>query len=285
MSRFSSLVLAVLTLNAPAADPAQDVREAALEWTKAVTSQNRPALERILADDLTYAHPDGITVEANEQYIASVVSGAGRRQSLELRDVIVHEYEKIAVLSAYLDSRREGRPAAPVRIMQMYIKAGLQWRLAASAATDQTKAAPAGAAPIATLAGAAADPRRFGGAEAAVRETALAWTQAMVRKDRAAIEPLLAEKLLFAHSNGGPPRNRLEHLALTERNSYESLTLSNERVRVYENGAVLTANIDTKYYGREPFRVRTIQIFVRTRGVWQLAAFQSTRVSSEQPGP
>lgn len=274
MSCVTGLVAVIALLPIFAAESRNDAGNAAIEWTKAVMKQDGSALRRILADGLTYAHADGVKVQTKAQYIAAVTSGSGARDVLALRDVIAHDYDNFAVVSAYLDVTRNGQALAPARIMQMYVKAGRQWRLAASAATEQAGGAPSAPPPPAVAPLRLADSPEAG----AVRNAALAWTQAMVKKDRSAIEPVLAEKLLFAHSNGGVPRNRKEHLASTESNRYESLTLSGEQIRIYKNGAVLTGHIDTKNIGQDSFRVRTIQIFVNTGGVWQLAAFQSTRV-------
>ena len=113
----------------------------------------------------------------------------------------------------------------------------------------------------------------------AVRQAAAGWTQAVVKRDTAALERLLADDLIFVHSNGRTIQNKAQYLAATEKSTYEALPLSDVEVRVYGKTAVLSAHIDTKNFGREPFRVRTLQVFVEKNGVWQLAAFQSTRLT------
>ena len=113
----------------------------------------------------------------------------------------------------------------------------------------------------------------------AVRQAAIDWTQAMVRRDQAALRRLLADDLVFVHSNGSTVQNKAQYIAASERSTYEALPLSDVEIRVYGKTAVLSAHIDTKNVGREPFRVRTLQVFVQNNGQWQLAAFQSTRVT------
>jgi ketosteroid isomerase-like protein len=264
------------------ADTADVVRDAALGWTRAVVKQDKAALDRLLGEDLTFAYSDGTTIQNKEQYIASVTGSEPEYETLALKDVIIHPYGKAAIVSALVDTRHPGRNGSyAVRFMQLYVEKNGQWQMAASGATQSgTERSSASAG----ISGPASDRRatamRADDPEsAAVRETALGWTRAMVDKDRAAIEPLLADDLLFGHSNGGTPRTKAEHLLSTERNAYEALPLSDVDVRVYGHVAVLTANVDTKNVGRDPFRVRTIQMFVKNNGHWQLAAFQSTRVT------
>jgi ketosteroid isomerase-like protein len=112
-----------------------------------------------------------------------------------------------------------------------------------------------------------------------VRQAAADWTQAVVKRDTAALQRLLADDLIFVHSNGSTIQNKAQYLAASERARYEALPLSDIDVRIYGKTAVLSAYIDTKNIGREPFRVRTLQVFVQKDGRWQLSAFQSTRVS------
>jgi hypothetical protein len=100
----------------------------------------------------------------------------------------------------------------------------------------------------------------------------------MVNRDKGALAPLLADDLVFVHSNGSTIQNQAQYLAASERATYEALPLSNVNTRIYGRTAALTAFIETKNIGREPFMVGTLQIFVEEKGQWQLAAFQSTRV-------
>lgn len=115
----------------------------------------------------------------------------------------------------------------------------------------------------------------------AIREAAVGWTQAVVKQDKAALERLLADDLTFVHSNGSTIQTKAQYISAVTKGApgYEALSLSDMSARVYGKTAVLSAFIDTKHVGRDPFRVRTLQVFVENGGHWQLAAFQSTRVS------
>jgi ketosteroid isomerase-like protein len=262
-------------------DPAGAVRDAASAWVQAVAGSDKPALEKILRSDLYFALPDG-SVQTRAQYIASVTGSAIGRESLALTgDVAIHVYGNTAVLSGRADGR--GGASNPTRYLQLYVVNDGQWQLACSAATTVSTANPSAR----RKANNAADP-----AEAAVRETALVWTQAVVSRDHAALRPLLREDLIFGHSGGRPPQNKDEFVNSDENNDYDALPLRDIRIRIYGKTAMLSSYLDTKHRGRPTNPVRALQIFTETGGRWQLAAFQSARIimpeserSDNQTGP
>jgi ketosteroid isomerase-like protein len=139
------------------------------------------------------------------------------------------------------------------------------WQLASSAATQVSTPANRNGVQVGTA--------------AAVREAAIAWTQAVVREDHPALQRLLADDLVFVHSGGQAPQNKAEYIASPENSTYEALPLRDINIRIYGNTAVLTAFLDTKHKGRETSPVKTLQIFKLNNGQWQLAAFQATRIS------
>jgi hypothetical protein len=65
----------------------------------------------------------------------------------------------------------------------------------------------------------------------------------------------------------GPPR-------------YESFTFSDLNIRLYGDVGVLTGFVDVKMVGRDSFRVRTLQVYTKKDGHWQMAAHQSTRIGN-----
>ena len=52
-------------------DPVEAVRQVAVGWTRAAVKQDEAALQRLLADDLTYSHANGRT-QTKAEYIAAV---------------------------------------------------------------------------------------------------------------------------------------------------------------------------------------------------------------------
>jgi hypothetical protein len=112
----------------------------------------------------------------------------------------------------------------------------------------------------------------------AVREAWAGWTQGAVKQDKTALERFMADDLQYAHS-GGNVENKVQYIASVTNGParYESLTLSGEQIRFYGDIAVLTAYTDVKMVNRDPFRVRTLQVYTKRNGQWQMAAHQSTR--------
>jgi ketosteroid isomerase-like protein len=113
-----------------------------------------------------------------------------------------------------------------------------------------------------------------------VRETSAAWRQAVIQRDEAALQRVLAEDLTYSHANGRT-QNKAEYIAaiLKGPGRYESFTETDTQVRVYGGTAVLTGYVDVKIAGRDLYRVRTLEVYVLNNGRWQMAAKQSARVS------
>jgi ketosteroid isomerase-like protein len=113
-----------------------------------------------------------------------------------------------------------------------------------------------------------------------VRKAGAAWRQAVIQQDEAALQRVLADDLTYTHA-GGQTQNKAEYIAAVTKGPgrYESFTESDTKIRVYGKAAVLTGFVDVKLVGREPYRVRTIEVYVENGGRWQLAAKQSVRIS------
>ena len=113
-----------------------------------------------------------------------------------------------------------------------------------------------------------------------VRETSAAWRQAVIQRDEAALQRVLAEDLTYSHANGRT-QNKAEYIAaiLKGPGRYESFTEADTQVRVYGGTAVLTGYVDVKMAGRDLYRVRTLEVYVLNNGRWQMAAKQSARLS------
>jgi hypothetical protein len=116
--------------SALASDPAAAVREAAAGWRKAVIRQDKAALEKLLADDLTYTHASGKTQDKAD-YVASIVTGPGRYESFQESDTTIRVYGKAAVLTGYVDVKLVNAQPYRVRTIEVYVEHGGQWRMAA----------------------------------------------------------------------------------------------------------------------------------------------------------
>jgi ketosteroid isomerase-like protein len=105
---------------------------------------------------------------------------------------------------------------------------------------------------------------------------------AMVAQDIAALEPLLASDLTYAHSNG-EFENKAEFLETIRsgRLRYEAIDVAELSVREYGNVAIVTGLIVVQARaGDQPVKlnVRYTDAYVSHDGRWQLVAWQSTRL-------
>lgn len=277
------LLLLGAVIGASAVPPADAVHRAANAWTEAIVKQDQAALERLLTEDLYFAKADGRSVQRKADYIASIVKNPPTCETFAFREgPVVRVYDNTAVVSGYVETKQPGREPTSMRVMQLYVEKQGQWQLsssASSAARPLSTGGP-GAQSVHAVNGSSHD--YAAGPAHGIHEAALGWTTAIVRRDKAALDRFLADDLIFVHSNGSTVQNKAQYLTASERSTYEALPLSSIEIRVLGKTAVLTAYIDTKNIGRDPFRVRTFQVFVENDGRWRLAAFQSTRVTAAE---
>jgi len=119
---------------AAAADPAEAVRVVAEGWYQAAIKQDREALNRLLADDLSYCHAGG-KLQTKAEYIASVMTGPPHYESMTYKDMHISMYGKAAVLTAFADIKLVNTPPFRVRTLHVYVDNGGQWQLVAHEST------------------------------------------------------------------------------------------------------------------------------------------------------
>jgi hypothetical protein len=127
LTLLSSLVLA-------AAEPADAVREVAEGWYQAAIKQDSAALNRYLADDLTYCHAGG-KVQNKVEYIAGVMNGPPHYESMTYSDMKIRLYGKTAVLTAFADVKLVNSPLFRVRTLHVYVENNGHWQLVAHEST------------------------------------------------------------------------------------------------------------------------------------------------------
>jgi len=115
-------------------DPVEAVRQVAVGWTRAAVKQDEAALQRLLADDLTYSHANGRT-QTKAEYIAAVTKGPARYESFDFSDMKISIYGKTAVLTAYCDVKMTGTPSFRVRTQHVYVENNGRWQFAAHLST------------------------------------------------------------------------------------------------------------------------------------------------------
>jgi ketosteroid isomerase-like protein len=110
-----------------------------------------------------------------------------------------------------------------------------------------------------------------------------AWKQALLQRDRAALDKLFSADMTYSHSNG-----RLENKAeaieavVNGPTRYNSIEVAEPSVRTYGNTAVakakITMNMTTD--GKPNLMVLDVlHVFVKMSGGWQLVARHSVRLN------
>jgi hypothetical protein len=113
----------------------------------------------------------------------------------------------------------------------------------------------------------------------AVREASAGWREAAIKQDKAGLDRWLADDLRYAHSNG-LMQSKAEYIAAVTKgpSHYESFHETDTQIAIYGTAAVLTGLEDVKPHKGESYRVRTMEVYVKNNGHWQMAAHQSARI-------
>ena len=122
-------VLLILATSLFAADPADGVREASAGWRQAAIKKDKAALQRFLADDLTFFHADG-KAQSKAEYIAAVTR-SGRYESFTDSATQIRVYGKTAVLNGYVDVKSANQLPYRVHTLEVYVENNGQWQMSA----------------------------------------------------------------------------------------------------------------------------------------------------------
>ncbi len=122
-------------------------------------------------------------------------------------------------------------------------------------------------------------------AEKAVLKAAQDLAQAQMKKDRAALEKLLGDEIVYSHSSG-MVETKADHIKATMRpvaeSNYEKIEYTDPRIMVYGNTAVMTckALYSVNNAGKKADNHLTmLQTWVKRGSNWQLVARWTTRVN------
>ena len=133
MMRFF-VVFLVLTASLFGAEPADAVRQTAEGWYRAAVKQDAAALNKLLADDLTYCHAGG-KMQTKAEYIAAVMTGPSHYESMTFTDMKIRIYGKTAIVTGTVDVKLTNQPVFTVRTLHAYVENSGQWQLAAHEST------------------------------------------------------------------------------------------------------------------------------------------------------
>jgi len=108
------------------------------------------------------------------------------------------------------------------------------------------------------------------------------YTQALLKKDLAAVDKIWADDLTFINLRGEmlSKQNRMDNLK-TGATAFKSIQLSDRRIRTYDDAVVATfiVSLDAQYSGQEgsgDYRATTV--WAKPKGMWQMVAVQMTRL-------
>ena len=124
------ILLLILSSGAFAADPADGIREASAGWREAAIKQDKGGLDRWLADDLVYAHSNGLT-QNKAEYIASVTKGPAHYETFQESDTKITIYGIAAVLTGFEDVKPSKGESYRVRRLEVYVQHNGRWQMAA----------------------------------------------------------------------------------------------------------------------------------------------------------
>lgn len=115
----------------------EEVSKAETAWARAIEKTDAAALERILADDLVYAHSTGL-VETKQQYIKSMQSGNQKYASVQPVNPNVRVYGDTAVVNSKvrMTGATKGQPFDnELLLIHVWVKKQGRWQLVAHQTT------------------------------------------------------------------------------------------------------------------------------------------------------
>ncbi len=112
--------------------------------------------------------------------------------------------------------------------------------------------------------------------------------QAVLLRDTAALEQLLADELVYTHSTGRvDSKARFIHSIESGDLNYLAMNPSDLHARVYADVAVLTGRSGLKVKSRRTesqvvdLDIRFLNVYAKRSGQWQQVAWQSTRIAPQ----
>ena len=82
------LVMTLTAFAASAADLSAEVEKAERDWGTAMMKNDYAALDKLISNDLTYRHSNGI-VDTKQSYIDALKSGKSRYYVIEFQEIVV----------------------------------------------------------------------------------------------------------------------------------------------------------------------------------------------------
>lgn len=102
---------------------------------------------------------------------------------------------------------------------------------------------------------------------------------AVLKKDKATLSKLMADDVMYSHSNG-LLENKAQALAAFDKAKYEKFEYKAQTIHVYGNTAVVRGDVEVLNSASNPapLKLNLLQVWVKGKSGWQLVARQSTRL-------
>ena len=133
-----SVVFLAIASICSAAEPSETVKDAVLKaeaaWKDAVLKADRPALEKLVAGDLSYTHSSGKT-QTKEQFIAEATGGALHYKAIDFESSLVRQYGSTVVITHPTTITTTETGTSHLYIIEVWAKLQGRWQLASRLAT------------------------------------------------------------------------------------------------------------------------------------------------------
>ncbi len=114
--------------------------------------------------------------------------------------------------------------------------------------------------------------------EKAVIDTERRRFDAQISKDYAVLDQVLADDLIYAHSNGNTDTKQSYIESIRNgKSNYGSIDVLEQKVRVYGNTAVVNGICLIKMQPND-LKLSYTDVYVKKKGAWQLVTWQSLRL-------
>lgn len=125
-------------------------------------------------------------------------------------------------------------------------------------------------------------PARAAGADEEIRKAEKSWASAVAAANYAAIEKILSDSLIYAHSTG-IVESKGEYMSKLKSGAQKYTGIEHESITVRAFGDTAVAHSNVRMTGStkgQPFdnKLMMMHVWVKQGGNWQLAAHQTTRL-------
>ena len=118
------------------------------------------------------------------------------------------------------------------------------------------------------------------GSETAIRKLIDDFATAVVKKDIATLDRLIADSVTYSHSNG-LLETKAEALAAFKKAKYEKWEYKEQKMQFFGDTALVRGDVEvlnTASANPGPIKLNLLQVWAKTPKGWQMVARQATRL-------